>query len=246
MTTSARVSWWWAPSVLVAGLAARHITEQWITAEPVSCGVVFVIAAAFVYIIAKRLAGAESKKMVSVLVGMGILIGSWGAIAISNEAFISRYAPGSAATQTQPAGTLSWDAEVQAWSEQNQDFLATPGAKELLQAEINSTSSEYSHNISDRDLIELAGLRARQKMKAAAAESAPLILPSYLKLTPVDHDPFTAPPEKKKGPEPFVKRGWFGRCPTGYVDHPADPKKCALPHVAERMLERARASGRSR
>lgn len=35
----------------------------------------------------------------------------------------------------------------------------------------------------------------------------------------------------------MVDRGWFG-CPGGYVDHPADPHKCVLPYIAERMLRR--------
>lgn len=39
--------------------------------------------------------------------------------------------------------------------------------------------------------------------------------------------------------EPIVDRGTFG-CPTGYVDHPADPSKCVLPVVAERIMERIR------
>ena len=39
----------------------------------------------------------------------------------------------------------------------------------------------------------------------------------------------------------FAPRKITGSCPTGYVDHPADPKQCALPVVAERMLARARA-----
>ncbi|EPG5379809.1 TPA: hypothetical protein UN285_000433 [Stenotrophomonas maltophilia] len=34
----------------------------------------------------------------------------------------------------------------------------------------------------------------------------------------------------------FVKRGFFGGCPTGYVGHPADPRQCTLPIIAERML----------
>lgn len=40
-------------------------------------------------------------------------------------------------------------------------------------------------------------------------------------------------------PAGIVERGWFG-CPAGYVDHPADPDKCVLPYVAERMLRRWR------
>ena len=40
----------------------------------------------------------------------------------------------------------------------------------------------------------------------------------------------------------FAPRTMTGSCPTGYIDHPADPKQCALPVVAERMLARARAA----
>lgn len=32
-----------------------------------------------------------------------------------------------------------------------------------------------------------------------------------------------------------VRRGTLGRCPSGYVDHPAHPALCALPIVAERI-----------
>lgn len=33
----------------------------------------------------------------------------------------------------------------------------------------------------------------------------------------------------------MVKRGFFGGCPGGYVNHPVDPKQCVLPAVADRM-----------
>lgn len=51
---------------------------------------------------------------------------------------------------------------------------------------------------------------------------------------------------RSKAPDYVVDRGAFGGCPTGYVDHPADPAKCALPVVAERMLDRASPRRRSR
>lgn len=34
---------------------------------------------------------------------------------------------------------------------------------------------------------------------------------------------------------PVVDRGFLGGCPTGYTDHPFDPKKCVLPGVAARI-----------
>lgn len=34
----------------------------------------------------------------------------------------------------------------------------------------------------------------------------------------------------------FVGRGFFGGCPSGYVDHPVDPDQCALPAVSDRMM----------
>jgi hypothetical protein len=37
-------------------------------------------------------------------------------------------------------------------------------------------------------------------------------------------------------PAPVVDRGWFG-CPRGYVDHPYDPDKCALPAAVARHHE---------
>lgn len=36
-------------------------------------------------------------------------------------------------------------------------------------------------------------------------------------------------------PERYVKRGVFGGCPAGYVDHPATPELCTLPAVAAHM-----------
>lgn len=51
---------------------------------------------------------------------------------------------------------------------------------------------------------------------------------------------------KSQAPEYIVDRGLLGGCPDGYVDHPADPKKCALPVVAARMLDRATGRRRSR
>lgn len=36
-----------------------------------------------------------------------------------------------------------------------------------------------------------------------------------------------------------VDRGFFG-CTHGYVQHPADPEKCVLPVIAEKILHRAR------
>jgi len=39
--------------------------------------------------------------------------------------------------------------------------------------------------------------------------------------------------------EPIVDRGLLGGCPTGYVDHPANPKQCVLPVVAEQVLRKA-------
>lgn len=44
----------------------------------------------------------------------------------------------------------------------------------------------------------------------------------------------------KAPPPPFVKRGFFGGCPTGYVDHPTDPQQCALPAAAHYILRRVR------
>lgn len=41
-------------------------------------------------------------------------------------------------------------------------------------------------------------------------------------------------------PEPIVDRRMILGCPSGYVDHPYDPKKCVLPIMAERALQRAR------
>jgi hypothetical protein len=50
----------------------------------------------------------------------------------------------------------------------------------------------------------------------------------------------TAPTEEANNY--FTSRTITGSCPAGYVDHPADPKQCALPVVAERMLARARSA----
>ena len=36
-------------------------------------------------------------------------------------------------------------------------------------------------------------------------------------------------------PDRYVKRGVFGGCPTGYVDHPRVPELCTLPAVAAHM-----------
>lgn len=47
--------------------------------------------------------------------------------------------------------------------------------------------------------------------------------------------------QQRDPPAPrFVERGWFGGCPAGYVDHPSNPKLCALPYVAERMMQGVR------
>ncbi len=81
---------------------------------------------------------------------------------------------------------------------------------------------------------------SRSARMQARAEAAPLDIVDPFKPAA---KPWTAPDGKvytpiaaDPGPEPVVDRGLLGGCPTGYVDHPADPKKCVLPIVAERML----------
>lgn len=54
-------------------------------------------------------------------------------------------------------------------------------------------------------------------------------------------DPPACPSEtlatKDGGCAPFYSsRNVLGNCPSGYVDHPADPSQCALPVVAKRIL----------
>lgn len=41
-------------------------------------------------------------------------------------------------------------------------------------------------------------------------------------------------------PKPIVERSWLGRCPAGYIDHPSEPRLCATPLAAKRLLGRHR------
>jgi hypothetical protein len=53
--------------------------------------------------------------------------------------------------------------------------------------------------------------------------------------TPPIVDPFRPAPTAPV----IVDRGTFGGCPSGYVDHPSDPKRCVLPLAAAQALGRA-------
>lgn len=83
-------------------------------------------------------------------------------------------------------------------------------------------------------------MRVEARQEAAAVEHGPwekyaaaqAAAPAPAGLTPYDgpYDPI-----EPKAPR-IVDRAITGGCPAGYVDHPADPKQCVLPYVAERML----------
>lgn len=137
-----------------------------------------------------------------------------------------------------------WDADIAAWSENNREFMSEPTRVDAMDRAIKSVERKLGVDAQNSDII-----REAQALAFTETEWDPeskLVNPyrkfaakpnPFDQFDPKPATPTPAPP-KTTMPPYFVDRGWFGGCPTGYVDHPADPKKCALPYAAARILRR--------
>lgn len=127
----------------------------------------------------------------------------------------------------------------------NATIVADPHLVDQLQRAIN-TLHEVRPEMDHDELLRLARVVVltveRQGTSVEQSEKDEVSnLPQGVRII----DPFqlsrTAEPGTKTREQPakaIVDRNWFGQCPTGYTDHPSDPKKCALPWVVARSARR--------
>jgi hypothetical protein len=147
------------------------------------------------------------------------------------------------ATSVQDRAQARWEQAIDAWAARHPAFFARPDAIKVFQSAVDQVAAEARAPLSDEELIELAGARALASLTdlvpAPVPEGVggPPLPPGFRLATPsTATSASTAPPPAP----PIVKRGIFGGCPTGYVDHPSNPEQCALPWAADRMMRGGR------
>lgn len=123
--------------------------------------------------------------------------------------------------------------------EGNADVLSDPRLLNALQVAIDHLH-HAKPGISHDDILAEARDMVRAAERARTTPQPRVIDPpnapsrglpeGFRQISP----PFPKASVDTEHPPPEVPRGWFGRCPNGYIDHPTDPRKCAVPALAAR------------